>query len=390
VQAIASPTGRTGGKVDDQLAMVLEAYRSAVHEEGLAQSHHGHVSAEVRDRLGGLRQELRASLEDHRHEPLAEVARRLRLLTEVDARLHFIQEHDTEAREAELVRIHESFVRLRECTSPRELIEAAPAELCRACGFTRAMISRVRGSVWVPEVLEIVEGADPDEQMFHDYVQGAEIRLAHMLLETELVRRRIAVVVTEPEEDPRTHKPIVEASRSTSYVAAPIMPTDRVVGFFHADRFGQELPVSTQDRDNLWIFAEHFGLLYERVVLVQRLEKQRTQLGEALSKAAATLDELCQAEIELARQAQAPDLPPAPAAGAPSRSALQTLLTAREREVLELMAEGMTNTQIAETLVVSEGTVKSHVKRILRKLHVSNRAEAVARYLHLSGIGRRT
>jgi DNA-binding CsgD family transcriptional regulator len=210
-----------------------------------------------------------------------------------------------------------------------------------------------------------------------------------MLLETELVRRRIAVVVAHPTEDPRTFKPIVEVSRSTSYAAAPIMPTDRVVGFFHADRFGQELPVSPQDRDNLWIFAEHFGLLYERAVLVQRLERQRVELGDALSKAAATLDELCQAEMELSRKAQAPDLPPAPAAGG-SRTALHTLLTAREREVLELMAEGMTNTQIAAALVVSEGTVKSHVKRILRKLHVSNRAEAVARYLHLSGIGRRT
>jgi DNA-binding NarL/FixJ family response regulator len=59
------------------------------------------------------------------------------------------------------------------------------------------------------------------------------------------------------------------------------------------------------------------------------------------------------------------------------------LLTAREREVLELMASGATNSQIARELVVSEGTVKSHVKRILRKLRVDNRAGAVARYLHL-------
>jgi DNA-binding NarL/FixJ family response regulator len=59
------------------------------------------------------------------------------------------------------------------------------------------------------------------------------------------------------------------------------------------------------------------------------------------------------------------------------------LLTAREREVLELMASGATNGAIAAQLVISEGTVKSHVKRILRKLRVSNRAEAVARYLHL-------
>jgi DNA-binding NarL/FixJ family response regulator len=62
-------------------------------------------------------------------------------------------------------------------------------------------------------------------------------------------------------------------------------------------------------------------------------------------------------------------------------------LTLREREVLDLMATGATNIQIAQALVVSEGTVKSHVKRILRKLHVANRSEAVARYLHLKRVG---
>jgi DNA-binding NarL/FixJ family response regulator len=58
-------------------------------------------------------------------------------------------------------------------------------------------------------------------------------------------------------------------------------------------------------------------------------------------------------------------------------------MTRREREVLELMTSGATNTRIAEQLVISEGTVKSHVKHILRKLRASNRAEAVARYLQI-------
>jgi DNA-binding NarL/FixJ family response regulator len=64
-------------------------------------------------------------------------------------------------------------------------------------------------------------------------------------------------------------------------------------------------------------------------------------------------------------------------------SRLDVLLTRREREVLELITSGATNIRIAEQLVISEGTVKSHVKHILRKLHVGNRAEAVARYLQL-------
>lgn len=53
-------------------------------------------------------------------------------------------------------------------------------------------------------------------------------------------------------------------------------------------------------------------------------------------------------------------------------------LTAREREVLVLMTEGLNNKEIAERMVVSASTAKSHVSSILSKLNVSSRTEAVA------------
>jgi DNA-binding NarL/FixJ family response regulator len=59
-------------------------------------------------------------------------------------------------------------------------------------------------------------------------------------------------------------------------------------------------------------------------------------------------------------------------------------LTARERAVLDLMADGLTNAQIAERLVVQESTVKFHLQNIFQKLGVANRTEAAQVYFRES------
>ncbi|MGH2524107.1 MAG: response regulator transcription factor [Anaerolineales bacterium] len=60
-------------------------------------------------------------------------------------------------------------------------------------------------------------------------------------------------------------------------------------------------------------------------------------------------------------------------------------LSAREWEVLELAAKGRTNTEIAETLSVSENTVKFHLQNIFQKLEVNNRTEAAGFYFRIRG-----
>ena len=50
--------------------------------------------------------------------------------------------------------------------------------------------------------------------------------------------------------------------------------------------------------------------------------------------------------------------------------------TEREREVLDLIVRGLTNKQIARELAISDGTVKGHVKHLLKKLGVKSRVEA--------------
>ncbi|HWD05759.1 MAG TPA: LuxR C-terminal-related transcriptional regulator [Amycolatopsis sp.] len=269
---------------------------------------------------------------------------------------------------------------LRKVSDPDSLLARACEAVVRSCGFDRVMLSKVEGSLWRPWKSFAVTDADP-ERAFREWMRTVpEIRLDNLVLETEMVRRREAALVTDPRGDPRVYQPLLRASGLNSYVAAPLMPTGRVIGFLHADC--ESRPVAELDRDILGAFADAFGRLFERAVLLRRLREQREQVREAMRTVEAVLEDLASAEIELAAR-PLHSLRPAPA---PARSSatLEALLTGRELEVLALMATGATNSRIADELVIADGTVKSHVKRILRKLCVENRAEAISRYLRLT------
>ncbi len=78
-----------------------------------------------------------------------------------------------------------------------------------------------------------------------------------------------------------------------------------------------------------------------------------------------------------------------PKSGGRPNKPLNEPLTAREVEVLQLLAQGCTNPQIAQALRFSVHTVKAHVRRIIAKLKVSDRTQAAVRAMELGLLGSR-
>ena len=261
---------------------------------------------------------------------------------------------------------------------PRKMIDATPIVLSRELAFARTMISTVRGSTWLPQHLHIEEeGADPDSRSFLDYVAGRQIQLANAPLETELVRKRCGAFAPSPMDDKRTFKDIVEVSGSFGYIAAPITIQGRAIGILHADRPEPHGIVTMDHLEQLEAFAECLSVAFESAALEEKAAQQRVEMDnlcgnvdELLGRSARSV--LWSLPLESAGPRRAGyydrDQPTAPE------------LTSREREIMSHVATGATNGQIARCLVISEGTVKSHLKHIAKKLKTSSRAAAVATY----------
>jgi LuxR family transcriptional regulator, regulator of acetate metabolism len=256
--------------------------------------------------------------------------------------------------------VQRALLRLAGEESLGRLVNLAPRFACQALELDRAMLLHISGNAIVSGTAW--SGSDQIAASdFSRFVRAAHPQLTSCPPEFEAVQRQLPILVTNAQGRDDVYRPLVHAARSEAYAVAPMIRGDRVIGLLHADRYPVvDRPLDVLDRDLLWTFATGLADLIDRAA-GRGLKNGATPIW---SEAGPAADELAVV----------------PAGPVSLTSGPLTLLTSREHEVLGLLAEGAANATIAVRLVISEATVKSHVRHILRKLRAANRTEAVIRY----------
>lgn len=263
--------------------------------------------------------------------------------------------------------------RLRSAVSLQALFSYATCGLCESVGFERAVLFSLRNGALVTQSM-YARGSPEEVEHGLEHLRREPLLLGPGLYESEALRRRQALLVKDSADDPRA---LVSLPDSRSYVTAPVTCEERAVGLLHADRGLTGEDVTELDRAALWAFGEGLGHALERAVLTERLRTHSENVLALARSTEASVTELSTPRNELPVDSRR--FSAGAARTAPHRELLD-MLTRREREVLAMLAEGETNASLARRLVVSEDTVKTHVKHILRKLGVRNRSHAVSCY----------
>jgi LuxR family transcriptional regulator, regulator of acetate metabolism len=289
----------------------------------------------------------------------ASVSRALEALEQLRRRARELLEAQAERAVGALDRVRDAILRLGEVGSPEGFLGRAADELGASSDFDRVVMSEVRGGTLAPTAAWVRDEPVPGETA--ERLRGLEIALAYPLVEAEVARRRVPAVVDVAAGPRRSPAALREALGWERYVVAALPLSGATAGMLHADA---RRPVEELDLQVASVYAHGLTRAFERAALHRTLQHHRQELRSAVGWMS---ERLAHGGGEIGEAEPGGDM--------------HGELTAREAEVIALLARGMTNVAIARALVISEGTVKYHVKNILRKLQATSRADAVAKYL---------
>jgi DNA-binding CsgD family transcriptional regulator len=252
--------------------------------------------------------------------------------------------------------------RMRKAGSLQGLGRQACTELCDVLGFDSALMSFVEDDGFVVEE--------------SDHGLGGPTVIPRRECAAERACIRLRDTTRTNETDMPASPGYRELLGSSHYLVAPVIAKSRVVALIHVGRCSED-GVSAGDIDVLDAFASAYSLLHERMLNTERVQQQRTSIARAAARLTEDADRIAAAAITLDAQDDTRVESPAMAAD----SALAATLSHRELQVFERLVLGASNAEIADELVITVETVKTHVKRILRKIGAINRSEAIALYM---------
>lgn len=304
----------------------------------------------------------------------------IELLSRVKSAIGRIQSSRVERVDDALAGLRDAIADLDQINDPTHLLSRAAIAAVNL-GFDRAMISSVCEGQWVPAAGHI----ERDPAWASEIVAAGQEHpeaIDAALPEAEMLRRLRPILVEDAHRLSRCYATIIDISKGQRYVAAPILAHRSVIGFVHADAFYRSRRFTNTDIRLLGLFGQYLGATMSRLMMLDELRALHAQV-EGLSTRIAELRRNWSGRT-YRRPALAGCRAEEPTPHDPGRTPTANVLTRRELEVLELVAQGATNARIARTLTISEGTVKGHMKHIFRKLGSANRAEAVSYWLRLT------
>jgi DNA-binding CsgD family transcriptional regulator len=276
----------------------------------------------------------------------------------------------------DVVRVRQALSKLRTSESLAELYERATRALCQSCGFGRAVLFRLQGPEMVPESVYFTD--DPAwAEDFYRRAQTDRMRIDYDIVETEMISTRAPMIVPEAQSNPRGFKPLVVASKTRSYVAAPLIPQNMLIGFIHADRYFEERDVDEFDRDMLGTFAEGLGYAIHRTALLERVATQRAQIHRLRS----VVDEMV-TRVSAAVTVLDTDVEAGPTA--PVLTVPRFEITRREDAILRLLDDGASDDEIAARLEIPRASVDWHLDQLMDKLGAGTPTAAVSRWRSLT------
>lgn len=254
--------------------------------------------------------------------------------------------HQLSGRHEILHRMNAALGRLRSMGSVQEFVNQVPVEVVNL-GYIRSLYSSAEGMQWVAQSAHSIQGAG-ESRLLLEAGRQDPLRDLRDLFEAEMVQERQPILRHGIRKSRRVHPEIIKVTESDSYVASPLVLGGKVRAFVSVDVNADSGTVDQFDLEVMGLFTTGAAIALDRMGIGG---------GIGLAGVPGSIAEPRHSGAGGGRVEE---------------------LTRREVEILGLVAEGLSNAAIAQRLVISEGTAKTHVKNILRKLGASNRTQAAS------------